>query len=293
MPNIITSTQSEHLGKILENEEKYPKSKIFYIDKNRDNQRYFPDGEIYARLSKIADIKDFQERTIILHTGSPEPNDGLVELEMILENLRENKIENIEVFFAYFPFAMQDHIRDIGEINMAESIIKKLIHYYGVKKIYTIDVHFWGLPWVSKYPITNISAVPILKKIAEAEYANLVYLAPDFGSQRRTGTTGAQKTRDNSHTVAITSSTELQEKIKGNNIAVIDDLLETGGTLAKFYDYCIEYGAKKIIALITHGVLPEGIERIHDKYDKLYLTNTIAQNKANVCVCDLIYEVIN
>ncbi|GAG54089.1 unnamed protein product [marine sediment metagenome] len=77
---------------------------------------------------------------------------------------------------------------------------------------------------------------------------------------------------------------------KGKTIGVVDDLIETGGTLLKFYDFAKKSGAKKVIALITHGVLPVGISKIKKKYSKLYLTNTIEQKEANVDVADLILK---
>ena len=88
-------------------------------------------------------------------------------------------------------------------------------------------------------------------------------------------------------------SRALQEKIKNRTIAAIDDLIETGGTLDRFYDECKRIGAKETIALATHGVLEEGIERVKAKYQKLYLTNTINRKEANVDIVPFIFETIS
>ena len=76
-------------------------------------------------------------------------------------------------------------------------------------------------------------------------------------------------------------------------IGVVDDILETGGTLDRFYTECKKLGAKKLIVLITHGTLSSGISRIQKKYSKLYLTNTVRQKQANIDITDLILKTIS
>jgi ribose-phosphate pyrophosphokinase len=83
---------------------------------------------------------------------------------------------------------------------------------------------------------------------------------------------------------------KLQKFIRGRIVAVVDDLLETGGTLERFLRECKKYGAQKVIALVTHGVLKSGIQRTKKKYAKLYLTNTINQLQTNVDITKLITE---
>ena len=88
------------------------------------------------------------------------------------------------------------------------------------------------------------------------------------------------------------SSRATAKKIKNHAIAVVDDLVETGGTLERFYEECKRIGAKEMLALITHGVLLEGISRVQAKYQKLYLTNTITRKEANVDITPLIVSAI-
>ena len=285
MTNLIFTTNSEHLGKILQKKIDSKKFKIFFLDKNRDKKRYFPDGEIYVRLGKIKEIKG---KIIIIHSGMPRANDSFLELKMTLNILRNNNLKNIEVFFTYFAFGMQDCIKDIGEGNVAENIIKELINYYKIKKIYTIDAHFWGRNWVNNYKIKNFRTIDLLKEKALENELDYVFLTPDLGAQRRTGLLGSSKKRNNSYDLDIDFSDDLKKLVKNKNIAVVDDLLETGGTLIRFYEKCKKLGAKKIIALITHGVLESGIKKIKNNFDFLYLTNTINQRESNVCISDFI-----
>ncbi len=286
MLNIITTTQAEHLGKFLKKDKK--NFKVFKIGKNKDKKRYFPDGEIYAR---IPEVKTMSGRTVIIHSGMPRPNDGLVELKMVLEILKESNVQP-EVFFSYFAYGMQDHADQDGAINAAENILKELVHYYAVQKIWTVDAHFWGRDFTNNYPIKNLSAVEILKQAALKDNPGMIFITPDMGSQRRTGIAGVEKQRLNSFETKMKeeSADWLSETVSGKDIGVVDDLLETGGTMAKFYDECKSRGAKKVSALITHGVLKKGIKRIAEKYDSLYLANTIKNKSANINISELISD---
>ena len=278
---LIPTTTTKHLVKNLSATEK--NLKIVFPDLSRDGKRLFPDGEIYVKILKTRRLKN--KRVIVLHSGAPKPNEGLMELELILQILRDNKIEP-EVFFAYFPYGMQDKVFEKGETNVAENLIEKLINYYKVRKIYTIDPHFGGRKWAKKYPIISISAVPILIEKVQKEFdRNILFLSPDIGGKRRTKIPGFKKKRLNSFDVKIFSPSS---NLKGKIVGVVDDMIKTGGTLLKFYKIAKKAGAKKIIALITHGVMPDSISKIKRRYLKLYLTNTIKRKDSNVDITDLI-----
>ena len=211
----------------------------------------------------------------------------MIELELTLQILKDNGIKP-EIFFTYFPYGMQDEVFKKGEINVAENLIEKLINYYKVKKIYTIDAHFGGRKWVKKYSIINISAVPILTERAKRDCGkNILFLSPDQGGQRRTKILGVQKERYNSFSVKIFSP---KINFEGKIVAVIDDIIKTGGTLLKFQEIAKRSGARKVLALATHGVIPAGVSKIKKKYSKLYLTNTIKQKESNVDITDLILK---
>ena len=283
---IIPTSQGKHLGKRIS-----AKTKVFkfiFPELNKDGKRCFPDGEIYMRILKANRLRG--KRVIVLHSGAPKPNEGLIELELILQILRDNNVKP-RVFFSYFPYGMQDKVFEKGETNIAENLIEKLINYYKVKKIYTIDAHFWGRKWVKKYPILNISAAPILIEEAKKDFGeDILFLSPDFGERRRTKILGMKKERMDSYRVRMISP---KIDFKGRVVGVIDDMIKTGGTLLKFYEIAKKSRAKKVLALITHGVLPAGISKIKKRYSKLYLTNTINQKEANIDVTDLILKNIS
>jgi len=261
---------------------------IVFLEGNREGKRFFPDGEVYVKLPKTG----LNERIVILHAGAPDPNAGIVELEMLLCMLAELGHKNIEIFFSYFPYGMQDNPKHTGETNAAENLIKKLVNYYHVKLIYTLDAHFFGQSWFGKYPIKNISASPILKEEALKNYPSAVFLAPDQGSQRRMMLQGVTKKRINSFEIDIVHDENFISVVKDQVVGVIDDLVETGGTAVKFAELCKKVGAKDVIALITHGLLESGVQRLKKSYSKVYITNSIKCDGANIDVSSLILNEI-
>ena len=282
---IFTST-AEHLKGNFK--KKLKNFEIFVPEKNKDKKRCFPDGEVYVRLSKISALRKVK-RVVVLHSGSPDPNTGLVELEFILQILKDYKIRP-EVFFTYFPYCRQDKAFEAGETNFAESLVKKLTDYYLVKKIYIIDPHFGKMSWIKKYPIKSVSALPSLIEKSKKDFGkDILFLSPDKGGKRRTGILGVNKKRKNSFEVNIFSS---GMNLKGKTIGVVDDILATGGTLVRFFEFAKKSGAQKVIALITHGVLDSGIKRIGKIFEKLYFTDTINKKEANIDITDLIAEAI-
>ena len=275
---IIPTSTTKHLLKKLGN------FQTILPDMNKNGERLFPDGEIYMKIK--GKLKN--ERVLVLHSGAPRPNEGLIELELILQILRDNHAKT-EVFFTYFPYGMQDKVFEKGETNVAENLIEKLVNYYRIKKIYIIDPHFGGRKWMKKYPIIKLSAIPFLLKKVKSELEEAIFLSPDEGGERRSGFSGAKKERLGN---LITKMTIENKNLKGKNIAVVDDILETGGTLIKFFDTLKKEGAKKIIAVITHGVLPSGVEKVKRKYSNLYITNSVDQKGANVDISDLIKNIL-
>jgi len=272
---------------------------VAFPQESKDKKRYFPDGEIYVKLSSqlLSKIKKTRARIAVLHSGAPKPNEGLMELELILQILKDNKIRP-EVFFSYFPYGMQDRVFEKGETNVAENLIEKLVNFYKATQIYIIDPHFGGRKWIKKYSIKTVSAIPLLVQRAQKEFGeSILFLSPDIGGKRRTGISGLKKERVNSFRVKILTSSlncalvkKSRRPLKGKVIGAVDDMVKTGGTLLKFAQIAKKAGAKKTLALVTHGVIPSGVIKVKKAYSRLYLTNTVWQKNANVDVTDLIAE---
>jgi len=234
------------------------------------------------------------KRVIVLHSGAPGPNDGLVELELLLQILKENELSP-ELFFTYFPYSRQDKIFETGETNVAENLIKKLMNYYLVKKIFVIDAHFGEREWVKKYPLINISAIPLLMERAKKDFGeNILFLATDKGGRERFKIPGFDKLRRSSFEIELKISKELVNSMKGKIVGIVDDILGTGGTLLKARKLARKSGAKRIIALVSHPLLKEGILKIKKEFGKVYFTNTIFQPKIpQIDITELILKAIS
>ncbi len=301
---IIPTTKAEHVGNLLSKKG----ANIIFPSKNKDGKSHFPDGETYARIKEIERLQG--ERVIVLHTGQPDPDIGLVELYSILEILNNpvlsarikdkeykystlKKPSSIEVFFLYFPYGMQDKIFETGECAMAESILRLLTGYYNVKRIYVMDPHFEGTHWAKKYPLVSVKAKEkILEALKGDKIEDAIMIAPDLGSQARMSIGGFNKKRLNSFDVELSHSASLKDSVKGETVIVWDDLIETGGTMARAAKSLSEMGAKKVVAVATHGVMESGVRRVKEAYSKLYLTNTIDTPFANIDISDVVIEAI-
>lgn len=279
---IIPTKSAEHIAKRLEEDFRI---KIVYSELNYDGKKEFPDGEAYVRVP--LNFRD--KKVVILHSGAPEQEKGLIELDMILSILNQKKVKNIEIFFTYFPYGQQDSIFKEGETNFAEDLIKKYIFYFNVRKIYVIGAHFENREWVTKYPILLLDAVDLLVSKAKKKYPDIVLIAPDAGSERRTGFPGPVKQRINSHVTGFDMQ-KVQTLINGKDVGVVDDLIETGGTLSNFFNICKKLKSRKVIAVVTHGVLEGGVEKIRKKYDDLILTNSIKNKNFDIDVSPIIAE---
>ncbi len=269
------------------------KARVIIPTPNKEASYRFPDGEVYLRVSGLKHAS----KITIVHCGYPDPNGGLMELFMLLNIVRlYSHARWIEVIFTAIPYGRQDKAYYEGELNMAETLINTLNKQYRVARITTLDAHFANERWVRKLTgvdIVNVSMARLLMAVAKTDHPEIVFMTPDAGSTRRTHIKeGAKKQRENSFSVKVAMG-DLSGRINGKIIGVVDDILSTGTTLEKFRQETKRFGAKKVFALITHGVNPSGIQRIRAVYDGLYLTNTINRpGEANVSVDNELWKII-
>jgi len=276
--NLIVTDFASHLGKKIAHNSNF---NVLFVEKNHEEERYFPDGEIYVRLA----LEKLSGRTVILHAGGPKPNEGLIELEIILSILKKTNITP-EIFFSYFPYAMQDKVFRYGETDFVFNALEKFLRFYKARKISIIDPHFVIPKNLSL--VEGISVTNLLIQAAKKDFPDIIFLAPDRGSALRTGLLYLKKKRLDSYRVEFEIDDALKAKIKGKTVAIVDDILETGGTLLKIHEHLKAAGAKKIVAIVTHAVLKEGIEKVRAKFNKLYYTNSVDQSGAAVDISGLI-----
>ena len=117
---VVAGRFAEHIGKRLSSDYNL---EVLFTGKNKDGGRYFPDGEPYISLPDEKKLKD--EQIVILTSGHPRPTVGLFELEELIKIAEDNKASEIDLFYLYFPFGMQDKEFSKGERNIAKDICEK------------------------------------------------------------------------------------------------------------------------------------------------------------------------
>lgn len=253
---------------------------LTFSDHPQNGCKTFPDGELYTQIKGLEDL----EEAVVIHSGMPKPNEGLIFLYGALELLKQKNIST-EVVFTYFPYGMQDQEFYENDLNHAESITRKLTNYYSVKGIYVLDPHFKDQEWLEKYPVKSFSALDLIEKELDQGFK---LLGPDKGAGEYFGIDNVEKIRKNSREVEIKGV----EDIKEDNIAVIDDIIETGGTMTEITGELQKKKEVSVTGAAVHGVLEEGLEKVDESIDEFYITNSIENKYSNICIEPLIEEII-
>lgn len=266
--DIICTPAAEHLDLDAHTLDRHPSN----------DSREFPDGEVYVQLERVASL----DEALIVHSGAPDPNDGMMYLYGLLDLLAEHDVRT-EVCLTYAPYSRQDASFFPGTLNYAESILHLLAT--AADHVHTIDAHFAPHDWTGQYPYTDHRALPhIQEQVAMDDY---VTIGPDTGAQERFDLAGYDKERKSAYDVELTGAVD----VDGRNVLVFDDLIATGSTMIEAHQRLKEQGAARIEAAAVHGILQRGIDRVTDAYDALHLTNAINRAEANVPIEPIVRDI--
>ncbi len=222
-------------------------------------ERRFPDGEFYFRLD--SDVKN--KEVVVVQSGYPHPNSSLIEMFLIVDTCKRAGAKKITLVVPYFPYARQDKIFKKGEAFSLRTMAK-LLKKLGATKLITVDAHFrddykkynlFGLDGI------NLSAGPELVKYLKAKFKlkNVHLISPDWGASEmirnaskktKSSSTVLKKVRKGDYNVEMSG----EVNVKGKNVVVLDDIISTGGTMARAIDKAKKSGAKKVFAAATHGL---------------------------------------
>ena len=247
----------------------------------RNDERDFPDGEVYVQLETV----DAIDEAFVVHAGQPRPNEGLASLYGVLALLDEHDVP-VTLCFTYTPYSMQDRSFYPGTLNYARTLLETVTGCFGVRHVYAVDPHFGHRDWVRTLPLSPLHAFPAMQERVEADVDEFVVVGPDLGTVERFGIPSFEKTRASAYDVALAGELD----VAGSNVLVFDDLIETGGTMVAAYERLTDQGAETVVAAAVHAVLDEGVRRVRECYDALYLTNTIANDAATVPVEPLVQD---
>jgi len=269
---LLTGNSNKNLSKKIS---KYLKSKLV-----NSSIRKFSDGEIYIEINE--NIRG--NAIFIIQSSSAPANDNLMELLLCIDALKRSSAKNITAVIPYFGYARQDR-KVVPRTSISAKLVSNLITKAGADRIVTVDLHAGQIQGFFDIPVDNLFATPIfarhIKKNLKTK--NLVCVAPDVGGTERARALGkmldvglaiVDKRRP---TPGKSQVMNIVGNVKGKICIIVDDIIDSGGTIVNAAKALVDRGAKEVHVYVTHGVLSgSAIEKIkNSKIKKLILTDTI------------------
>jgi len=250
----------------------------------KTNIKRFADDEIYVEINE-----NIRGNTIFVIQSTSNPaNDNLMELLICIDALKRSSAKNITAVIPYFGYARQDR-KVVPRTAIAAKLVSNLITKAGANRILSVDLHAGQIQGFFDIPVDNLFATPIFARHIQKKIKlnNLICVAPDVGGVERTR---ALSRRINSSIAIIdkrrpspgqSEVMNIVGNVKGKNCVIIDDIIDSGGTIVNGVDALKEKGAKDIYVYITHAVLSgEAVNKIEkSQIKKLITTDTIDNSK--------------
>ena len=258
---------------------KYLKTKLV-----NSNIKKFSDGEIYVEINE--NIRG--NNIFIIQSISSPANDNLLEMLLCIDALKRSSAKNITAVIPYFGYARQDR-KVVPRTSISAKLVSNLITKAGADRVVTVDLHAGQIQGFFDIPVDNLFATPIFYRHIKKrlELNNLVCVSPDIGGVERSRALGkllgvglaiVDKRRPapgKSKVMNIIGN--VQDKV----CIIVDDIIDSGGTIVNAAKKLKDKGAKEIHVYITHGVLSgEAVKKIKNSPIKnLVITDTIDNSK--------------
>ncbi len=246
----------------------------------------FNDGEIFVEVFENVRGEDMY----ILQPTSNPANDNLMELLIIADALRRSSAARITAVIPYFGYARQDR-RSKARTPISAKLVANMLVKAGIERVLTLDLHATQIQGFFDIPVDNLYASPVFALDVMHNFKgrdDIMVVSPDVG--------GVARARDLAQRIGAPLSIvdkrrgkpgEVAEMtvigdVKGHRCLIVDDIVDTAGTLCKAADVLMQNGAKEVHSYITHGVLSgPAVERITNSAMKnLVITDTIEATDA-------------
>ncbi len=241
----------------------------------------FSDGEITVEIKQNVRAR---EVFVVQSTCAP-TNDNLMELLIMVDALKRASAERISVVIPYYGYARQDRRPRSARVPITAKVIANLLQTVGVSRVLTMDLHADQIQGFFDIPVDNIYASPVLLgDLRQKNYTDLMVVSPDVGGVVRARALAKQLGCDMAIIDKRRPKANVSEvmhvigEIEGRNCVIMDDMIDTAGTLVKAAEVLKQRGAKKVYAYCTHAVFSgPAITRISegDALDEVVITNTI------------------
>ena len=241
--------------------------------------RRFSDGEIFVEIGENVRGRDI----FVIQPTCPPVNDHLMELVIMVDALRRASARRITAVLPYYGYARQDR-KVAPRVPITAKVVAEMLMAVGVRRVLTMDLHAGQIQGFFNIPVDNLFAAPVLLKYISQELKNdVIMVSPDAGGVERTR---AFAKRLNAGLAIIDKrrarANECQAMnvigdVSGKTAILLDDMVDTAGTLCSGADMLMDAGAKEVYACCSHGVLSgPAIERIEKSQIKsLVITNSI------------------
>ena len=246
----------------------------------------FSDGEVSAELMENVRGRD----VFLVQPTSPPANDNLMELLVMTDACRRASAARITAVVPYFGYARQDRRPRATRVAITAKLVANMIAEAGVDRLLTVDLHADQIQGFFDIPVDNVYASPVLLGDAwKQKHQNMIVVSPDVGGVVRAR--ALAKRLDDAELAIIDKRRPRANESKVMNIigevsgkvcVLIDDMVDTAGTLCQAAQALKDEGAVKVVAYITHPVLSgKAIERISASVlDELVVTDTIMLSEA-------------
>ena len=241
----------------------------------------FSDGEVQVEILENVRGKDV---FIIQPTCRP-TNDNLMELSIMCDALRRASAWRITTVIPYFGYSRQDRRVRSARVPISAKVVANMLTVAGANRILTVDLHADQVQGFFDVPVDNVYASPVLLgDIWRQKYDNLIVVSPDVGGVVRAR--ALAKRLDDAELAIIdkrrpranvSQVMHIIGDVVGKTCLIVDDMVDTAGTLCKAADALKEHGAERVVAYATHPVLSgPAIENIsNSSLDELVVTDTI------------------
>jgi ribose-phosphate pyrophosphokinase len=240
----------------------------------------FSDGETTVEIQQ--NVRG-REVFVVQSTCAP-TNDNMMELLIMVDALKRASAQRITAVIPYFGYARQDRRPRSTRVPISARVVADLLETVGVNRVLTMDLHADQIQGFFNIPVDNIYASPVLLSDLQAKkYDDLVVVSPDVGGVVRARALAKQlgcdlaiidKRRPKAN---VSEVMNIIGEIDGRNCVIMDDMIDTAGTLVKAAEVLKDRGAKSVYAYCTHAVFSgPAIERIKASHlDEVVITNTI------------------
>ena len=240
----------------------------------------FSDGEVKVEIQQNVRARDV---FVVQPTCSP-TNENLMELLIMVDALKRASARRITAVIPYFGYARQDRRPRSTRVPISAKVVANLLETVGVERLLSMDLHADQIQGFFDIPVDNIYASPVLlSDLKSKAYANLVVVSPDIGGVVRARAMAKQLACDlaiidkRRPTAGVSEVMNVIGDIEGRNCVIMDDMIDTAGTLVKAAEVLKARGAKSVYAYCTHPVFSgPAVERIAaSQIDEVVVTNTI------------------